>query len=130
MHYFDLVEVEALAMKRAQSPKRITNGGELAAALFARFSEQQPLSRIVTELRIPPRVVREHYAEWSTPLEEEQARLRRERSERIAAEQQRRSFADAQERRRQELHEARIQACQQRASAALEKPPSRPRRHP
>lgn len=71
--------------KRAPVPEATAVRGPTTADIFKAFSEGKDLRQIVMELRVPPHVVRELYAEWCTPLDAgEAARRQREAEARMA----------------------------------------------
>lgn len=115
IHWFRPEDVERVRLKRATLPERVTKGGALAAALFARFAAKQDLPTIVADLKVSPAAVRDAYAEYTTSLEEGAARARRERNQGVTINEQKLAAIAAEERRKQELHERRLSDLDARA---------------
>jgi hypothetical protein len=67
-HVFAEDEIAALVASRPAPPPPPLSEGELAAKLFAMFASGKELRDIVIELKIPPRTVRELFAQWNTEL--------------------------------------------------------------
>lgn len=84
---FDPTEVRVVAERRAERPvSKRDDAGEISARVFELFQRGANLRTIVITARVPPRTVRELYAEWLVTLGEgEQAR----RDEAIEAEDRR-----------------------------------------
>jgi excisionase family DNA binding protein len=67
---FDLAEVMAAQRSARSTTAKTSSSGELAAELFRRFNEGQPLRRVVRECRQDPEVVQALYRQWATSLGE------------------------------------------------------------
>ena len=90
--YYSARSVEALRKGVAASAE-VKNDGDLAVRLFTAFQEGKDLPTIVCEMQVAPQVVRDHFREYSTSLEDGERR-RRQRDRDAREEREAREMAE------------------------------------